>query len=122
MSEREYPEVVREMAAEAMYRSAMEFAAETLDSAAHVLVIGAVAEARHRDTSLDEVVMGRVELVTALGEVQRCHMFMGGPDVDSLTAWVNTEAVWARIQVRAGRILLVRWSEAGMYGVREAAA
>ncbi|GAA4676506.1 hypothetical protein [Gordonia humi] len=121
MSEREYPEVVREMAAEAMYRSAMEFAAETLDSAAHVLVIGAVAEARHRDTSLDEVVMGRVELVTALGEVQRCHAYMGGPDVDSLTAWVNTEAVWARIQARAGNVLLMRWSEAGMYGVKGAA-
>lgn len=116
MSEREYPEALLERAADAVRRAAMELAAEAVTSTAHVLVIGAAAEARHRGVLLDEVAMGRVELAMAVAEVQRRHASEGTPDVAEMAGRVFDPSVWECVRRRAITLLRVRGQEEGWYG------
>lgn len=114
--EHDYPEALLERAADAVRRAAMELTAEVVDSTAHLLVVGVIAEALHRGVTLDEAAAGRVELVAALAEVERHHRFMGGPDAGALSAWVTRDAVWESVRRRAITLLRMRGQEEGWYG------
>lgn len=97
-----------ELAAAACARAAMEMAAESKQSTCAVIYLGAAAEARLRGVSVDELILGRAELVSARIEIERLHDRDGSASCADLEQWLQDAQVWAAVQGRAQSIMILR--------------
>lgn len=97
-----------DLAAAACARAAMEMSAERKQGTCAVIYLGAAAEARLRGVPVDELILGRAELVSARDEITRLHGRDGTASCADLEQWLEDARVRAAVQERAQSIMILR--------------